>query len=78
MPDTFCSSFKQNVTLHAIIFCRLSVGRGTTGGGTGTSTAGSGRLLRVLTATCLILSAVFYLLLLAVPSTERHPVCTFI
>lgn len=49
---------------------RLSVGRGTTGGGSGPS--GSGRLLRVVTAICLILSAVFYTLLLAVPYTERH------
>ncbi|XP_072941724.1 uncharacterized protein SP1173 [Epargyreus clarus] len=49
---------------------RLSVGRGSTGGGTGPS--GSGRLLRFVTAVCLILSAVFYTLLLAVPYTERH------
>lgn len=49
---------------------KLSVGRGSTGGGTGPS--GSGRLLRMVTAICLILSAVFYTLLLAVPYTERH------
>uniref|UniRef100_A0A2A4JXZ6 Major facilitator superfamily associated domain-containing protein n=1 Tax=Heliothis virescens TaxID=7102 RepID=A0A2A4JXZ6_HELVI len=49
---------------------KLSVGRGSTGGGTNPS--GSGRLLRVITAACLILSAVFYTLLLAVPYTERH------
>ncbi|KAF9410041.1 hypothetical protein HW555_010758 [Spodoptera exigua] len=49
---------------------KLSVGRGSTGGGTNPS--GSGRLLRVITAACLILSAIFYTLLLAVPYTERH------
>lgn len=49
---------------------KLSVGRGSTGGSTGPS--GSGRLLRVVTALCLILSAIFYTLLLAVPYTERH------
>ncbi|PZC75860.1 hypothetical protein B5X24_HaOG205562 [Helicoverpa armigera] len=49
---------------------KLSVGRGSTGGGTNPS--GSGRLLRVITAACLILSAVFYTLLLAVPYTQRH------
>ncbi|XP_049888125.1 uncharacterized protein LOC126382357 [Pectinophora gossypiella] len=49
---------------------KLSVGRGSTGGGNGPS--GSGRLLRMVTALCLILSALFYTLLLAVPYTERH------
>nr|XP_026491085.1 uncharacterized protein LOC113397135 [Vanessa tameamea]XP_026491086.1 uncharacterized protein LOC113397135 [Vanessa tameamea] len=49
---------------------KLSVGRGSTGGGTGPS--GSGKLLRVVTAVCLVLSALFYTLLLAVPYTERH------
>ncbi|CAH0721680.1 unnamed protein product, partial [Brenthis ino] len=49
---------------------KLSVGRGSTGGGAGPS--GSGKLLRVITAICLILSALFYTLLLAVPYTERH------
>ncbi|KAJ0179368.1 hypothetical protein K1T71_005080 [Dendrolimus kikuchii] len=49
---------------------KLSVGRGSTGGGSGPS--GSGSLLRYVTAFCLILSAVFYTLLLAVPYTERH------
>ncbi|XP_041973029.1 uncharacterized protein LOC121728799 isoform X2 [Aricia agestis] len=49
---------------------KLSVGRGSTGGGSGPS--GSGKLLRVVTALCLILSALFYTLLLAVPYTERH------
>ncbi|CAG9563094.1 unnamed protein product [Danaus chrysippus] len=49
---------------------KLSIGRGSTGGGTIPS--GSGRLLRIVTAICLILSAVFYTLLLAVPYTERH------
>ncbi|XP_045459822.1 uncharacterized protein LOC123670369 [Melitaea cinxia] len=49
---------------------KLSVGRGSTGGGIGPS--GSGKLLRVVTALCLILSALFYTLLLAVPYTERH------
>ncbi|XP_037967817.2 uncharacterized protein LOC105385226 [Plutella xylostella] len=50
---------------------KLSVGRGSTGG-SGSGPSGSGKLLRVITALCLILSAVFYLLLLAVPYTERH------
>ncbi|XP_037297227.1 uncharacterized protein LOC115452751 [Manduca sexta] len=49
---------------------KLSVGRGSTGGSAGPS--GSGRLLRMVTALCFILSAVFYTLLLAVPYTERH------
>ncbi|XP_045492373.1 uncharacterized protein LOC123691837 [Colias croceus] len=49
---------------------KLSVGRGSTGGGTGPS--GSGKLLRIVTALCLILSALFYTLLLTVPYTERH------
>ncbi|CAK1551833.1 unnamed protein product [Leptosia nina] len=49
---------------------KLSVGRGSTGGSTGPS--GSGKLLRIITALCLILSALFYSLLLAVPYTERH------
>ncbi|CAH2092017.1 unnamed protein product [Euphydryas editha] len=49
---------------------KLSVGRGSTGGGI--SPSGSGKLLRVVTALCLILSALFYTLLLAVPYTERH------
>ncbi|XP_045534115.1 uncharacterized protein LOC106708597 [Papilio machaon] len=49
---------------------KLSVGRGSTGGGH--TPSGSGRLLRFVTAACLILSAVFYSLLLAVPYTERH------
>ncbi|XP_026326657.1 uncharacterized protein LOC113235241 [Hyposmocoma kahamanoa] len=49
---------------------KLSVGRGSTGGSNGPS--GSGRLLRIITALCLILSAVFYSLLLVVPYTERH------
>lgn len=51
---------------------RLSVGRGSTGGSNGPS--GSGRLLRIVTALCLILSAVFYSLLLVVPYAERHEV----
>ncbi|KAL0839610.1 hypothetical protein ABMA28_016289 [Loxostege sticticalis] len=57
----------------AVLGClidKLSVGRGSTGGTPGPS--GSGRLLRVVTAVCLILSALFYTLLLAVPYTERH------
>ncbi|CAG4964486.1 unnamed protein product [Parnassius apollo] len=49
---------------------RLSVGRGSTGGSIGQS--GSGKLLRIVTAICLILSALFYTLLLVVPYTERH------
>lgn len=49
---------------------KLSVGRGSTGGSAGNS--GSGRLLRIVTATCLILSTIFYSLLLTVPYTERH------
>ncbi|XP_068628197.1 uncharacterized protein SP1173 [Battus philenor] len=49
---------------------KLSVGRGSTGGGA--SPSGSGRLLRIVTAVCLILSALFYTLLLAVPYSERH------
>ncbi|CAG9792005.1 unnamed protein product [Diatraea saccharalis] len=57
----------------AVLGClidKLSVGRGSTGGAPGPS--GSGKLLRVVTAICLILSALFYTLLLAVPYTERH------
>ncbi|RVE49531.1 hypothetical protein evm_005872 [Chilo suppressalis] len=57
----------------AVLGClidKLSVGRGSTGGVQGTS--GSGKLLRMVTAICLILSALFYTLLLAVPYTERH------
>lgn len=50
---------------------KLSVGRGSTGG-SGSTSGGSGKVLRVLTATCLVLCAIFYLLLLAVPHTERH------
>ncbi|KAI5634323.1 MFS_1 like family domain-containing protein [Phthorimaea operculella] len=49
---------------------KLSVGRGSTGGSN--SPSDSGRLLRIVTAVCLILSALFYTLLLAVPYTERH------
>ncbi|CAH2062787.1 unnamed protein product, partial [Iphiclides podalirius] len=49
---------------------KLSVGRGSTGGNT--SPSGSSRLLRTVTALCLVLSALFYSLLLAVPYTERH------
>ncbi|KAI8440266.1 hypothetical protein MSG28_001633 [Choristoneura fumiferana] len=49
---------------------KLSVGRGSTTGGSGPS--GSGRLLRIITAVCLILSALFYTLLLAVPYTDRQ------
>lgn len=60
--------------VNSLFVCRLSVGRGSTGGGAVPS--GSGRLLRVITAACLILSAIFYTLLLAVPYTERHEVKT--
>ncbi|XP_050672648.1 uncharacterized protein LOC126970625 isoform X11 [Leptidea sinapis] len=49
---------------------KLSVGRGSTGGAGVPS--GSGKLLRIVTALCLILSALFYSLLLAVPYSERH------
>ncbi|XP_053599751.1 uncharacterized protein SP1173 isoform X2 [Plodia interpunctella] len=49
---------------------KLSVGRGSTGGGP--TPSGSGRLLRITTAVCLILSALFYTLLLTVPAAERH------
>ncbi|KAL4714450.1 hypothetical protein ACJJTC_017745 [Scirpophaga incertulas] len=57
----------------AVLGClidKLSVGRGSTGGSSGPS--GSGKLLRIVTAMCLILSALTYTLLLAVPYTERH------
>ncbi|XP_047989275.1 uncharacterized protein LOC125228664 [Leguminivora glycinivorella] len=47
---------------------KLSIGRGSTSGG---GPSGSGRLLRVVTAICLILGAIFYTLLLAVPYTNR-------
>ncbi|XP_063530497.1 uncharacterized protein LOC134741590 [Cydia strobilella] len=47
---------------------KLSIGRGATSGG---GPSGSGRLLRIVTATCLILGAIFYTLLLAVPYTNR-------
>ncbi|XP_013185915.2 uncharacterized protein LOC106131367 [Amyelois transitella] len=49
---------------------KLSVGRGSTGGAPAPS--GSGRLLRITTAVCLILSALFYTLLLTIPAAERH------
>ncbi|XP_026764996.1 uncharacterized protein LOC113523296 [Galleria mellonella] len=51
---------------------KLSVGRGSTGGSAGPS--GSGSLLRIVTAICFILSALFYTLLLTVPYSHRHPV----